>query len=238
MKIMTQKEFDEIYEKHQKWLKGEQGGKQALFEDVSLKNISLSELCLRKTHFSKVLFKKSITDADLRVTTFKDCVFCNVVFGHCDIAIALFKGCDLTNCEFTHTNLGSANFENTDLKDVKFYNCSLDSSYFDDCSDTCGIAFHNCNITKMDMPEPVYCIGPIGSRYCLTTFFAGRNVVQCGCWNEEKGGTLEEFRARIDEIYPEGSQDEDLMFREQYLTAIEFFERMRKLYLIEKNVEK
>ena len=234
MEKITQVEFDEIYEKHQKWLKEEQGGELALFENVSLEDISLNDLCLKKVRFSKVLFKKMIVDANLQAATFKDCVFHNVVFAHCNIAITLFKGCDLTNCEFTHTDLKSVNFESTNLKNVKFYTCSLDSSSFDDNSDTTGIVFRSCNIAQIDMPKPVYCIGPIGSRYCLTTFFAGRNIVQCGCWNEEKGGTLEEFKARINEVYPEGSQGEELIFREQYLAAIEFFERMRKLYLTKK----
>lgn len=232
MRVMTQEEFDEIYEKHQKWLGKEQGGEQAIFENVSLEDINLSDLRLMKVRFSKVLFKKPISDADLRVATFKNCIFQNVVFGHCDISIALFKGCFFQNCRFSYTNLGSANFENANLNGSKFYTCCLDNSYFDDHSDTCKIAFHNCNITGIDMPEPVYCIGPIGSRYRFTTFFAGRNIVQCGCWNGEKGGTLEEFKARIDKIYPSCSEGEDLMFREQYLAAIEFFERMRKLCLI------
>jgi len=73
------------------------------------------------------------------------------------------------------------------------------------------------------MPEPVYSIGPIGSRYSLTTFFAGRNIVQCGCWN----GTLEDFKTRIDEAYPSCSEGEELIFREQYLAAIKFFETVR-----------
>lgn len=229
MRTMTQKEFDEIYKKHQKWLNEEDGGEQAIFENVSLEDISLSDLRLMKVRFSKVLFKKSIADADLRVATFRNCIFQNVVFGHCNMSITLFKGCSLQNCEFSYTNLRSINFENTNLKGSNFYACCLDDSRFDDYSDTCGIAFHNCNITEIYMPEPVYCIGPIGSRYCLTTFFAGRNIVQCGCWNKGRGGTLEEFRARIEEVYPSCSEGEDLMFREQYLAAIKFFERMRGL---------
>lgn len=229
MRVMTQEEFDEIYEKHQKWLGKEQGGKKALFENVSLENISLDDLCLIKAHFSKVSFEKSITDARLQIATFKDCVFHDITFSHCNMEIATFNECDLTGCKFTHTDLSSVDFKNTNLKDVKFYTCSLDGTYFDDNSDTAGIMFRSCNIRRIDMPEPVYCIGPIGSRYCLTTFFAGRNIVQCGCWNEEKGGTLEEFKARIDDVYPSCSEGEDLMFREQYLAAIDFFERMRKL---------
>lgn len=223
MKKMTQKEFDEIYEKHQKWLKKEQGGEQALFENVSLEDIKLDDLHLMKTRFSHVVFKTSIADVDLRAAKFKDCIFLNVVFSHCNMSIALFRGCSLGKCEFSHTNLSSVNFENTSLNCSKFCACCLNNSCFDDCSDTYGIEFHDCNLTKIDMPEPVYSIGPIGSRYSLTTFFAGRNIVQCGCWN----GTLEDFKARIDEAYPSCSEGEELIFREQYLAAIKFFERMR-----------
>lgn len=260
MKKMTQEEFDEICEKHQKWLKTDDDVEQALFENVNLEDINLDHLDLKRTKFSKVVFKESIMDANLRLATFRDCTFQNVVFSYCDMSIAIFKGCSFQNCEFSYTNLRIASFENTNLNGSKFYaccldsnhfeninlngskfsNCCLDGTYFDSHSDTCGIEFHNCNLTRIDMLEPVYSIGPIGSRYCLTTFFAGRNIVQCGCWNKGKGGTLEEFKARINEIYPPCSEEEevmfqeDLMFREQYLAAIEFFERMRKLYLAEK----
>ena len=172
-------------------------------------------------------------DANLCFATFKDCIFQNIIFAYCNMSTVPFRGCYLSRCEFLYTNLRSVTFENTNLNDSKFSNCCLDNSDFDSYCDTKEIKFHNCDLTRVDMLEPVYSIGPIGSRLCYTTFFAERNIVQCGCWNSWKGGTLEDFKERVEKVYPldeEFMTQEDLICREQYLAAIEFFERMKKLH--------
>lgn len=78
--------------------------------------------------------------------------------------------------------------------------------------------------------------GSIGSRHSETLYFADYDNVQCGCWNDYKGGMLTEFRERIDEIYSANDKNEEHQkYRAEYLGAIKMFESVRKAYLDEKH---
>ena len=80
-------------------------------------------------------------------------------------------------------------------------------------------------------------VGGIGSRRSETLYFADCDNLRCGCWNNCKGGTLTEFKARIDEVYPADSENEECQkYRIEYLSAIKMFESMREAYL--KSAEK
>ena len=54
------------------------------------------------------------------------------------------------------------------------------------------------------------------------------NVV-CGCWNNYKGGTLEEFKKRVESVYDKNGESPNKKYYGQYMAAIEFFEKMAKL---------
>ena len=63
----------------------------------------------------------------------------------------------------------------------------------------------------------------IGSRRGTTTYCVDDDLVLCGCWNGYKGGTLEEFFARVEAVYgPEGTESNERYYRE-YMAAIGFF---------------
>ncbi|MGP1470021.1 MAG: pentapeptide repeat-containing protein [Schwartzia sp. (in: firmicutes)] len=76
------------------------------------------------------------------------------------------------------------------------------------------------------LTEKIIQVGPIGSRLDYTIFFVDQDVVQCGCWNECQGGSLDEFKKRVDKAYP-ANEEETLMYRNEYLSAIAMFERLR-----------
>ena len=59
------------------------------------------------------------------------------------------------------------------------------------------------------------------------------NVV-CGCWNDCKGGTLAEFRKRVESVYDENGEKPNKKYYTQYMAAIEFFEKMAVLAKKEK----
>ena len=40
-------------------------------------------------------------------------------------------------------------------------------------------------------------IGPIGSRRATTTYWIDEDRVQCGCWMDWRGGTLDAFQGRV-----------------------------------------
>jgi hypothetical protein len=51
--------------------------------------------------------------------------------------------------------------------------------------------------------------------------------VQCGCWNECKGGSLEQFEARVDTVYPADSALHP-EYRREYLAAIALFKALKE----------
>ena len=51
----------------------------------------------------------------------------------------------------------------------------------------------------------------------------------CGCWNNYKGGTLAEFKERVENVYGENAEKPNKIYYAQYMAAIEFFEKMAAL---------
>lgn len=69
----------------------------------------------------------------------------------------------------------------------------------------------------------------IGSRFSETLYFADKDNVRCGCWNDYLGGTLAEFKKYVDETYP--ADRYSLQCRAEYLSAIKMFETLREMYV-------
>lgn len=132
-----------------------------------------------------------------------------------DLYGADLRGADLHGAYLRHADLRYADLTNTDLsgadlRDAKVYSTDLKGVY---------------------RPWLVYA-GNIGSRRYETLYFADYDSVRCGCWNDYKGGRLTEFKARIDEVYPTDSKNEEYQrYRIEYLSAIKMFESMREAYL-------
>ena len=82
------------------------------------------------------------------------------------------------------------------------------------------------NLYEANLYEKIIQVGPIGSRKSYTIYWADRNIVQCGCWRDYEGGSLAEFKQRIDEVYP-ADKPETLRYRREYLAAIAMFEMIR-----------
>ena len=119
--------------------------------------------------------------------------------------MADLRGADLHGANLFNADLRRADLHGADLRDTDI---------------------HGANLHGANMSERVVQVGPIGSRRGYTIFWVDRDIVQCGCWNDYKGGSLEEFKRRIDEEYPK-EKEETLQYRNEYLAAIAMFERLR-----------
>ena len=80
-----------------------------------------------------------------------------------------------------------------------------------------------------DLPAIILQVGPIGSRKDYVVYNASNDNIRCGCWNDYKGGTLEEFEARVEEVYPSENKD-TLKFRNEYLAVIGYFKTVRETH--------
>ncbi len=125
--------------------------------------------------------------------------------------------------------------EKADLREVDLRNADLrgaDLEYADlRGADLRGTNVYGADLRSVRRPWLFY-TGNIGSRRSKTLYFADYDNIRCGCWNNYKGGTLTEFKVRIDKVYPADS--ENIMYqryRIEYLSAIKMFESMRIAYL-------
>lgn len=133
-----------------------------------------------------------------------------------NLQFSKLQGADLQGANLRETCLQCVHLQGANLKDANVYGAYLKNVY---------------------RPWFIY-VGGIGSRRSETLYFADCDNLRCGCWNNCKGGTLTEFKARIDEVYSAGSKNERCQqHRFEYLLAIKIFESMREAYL-ESAVEK
>ncbi len=210
MRVITKKELSEILEKHKKWLNSEGG------EKADLSNVNLQKFNLRDVDLSY---------ADLRGS---------------DLFWANLKGANLKGADLRYTDLREANLQYADLRGSNLNSSALRCAnlYCANlyCADLRDADLRDANLYSTDLrcvyrPWLVYA-GNIGSRRSETLYFADYDNVRCGCWNNYIGGTLAEFKERIDEVYPADSGSEACQrYRLEYLLAIKMFESMRKAYL-------
>ncbi len=92
-------------------------------------------------------------------------------------------------------------------------------------ADLCCVKLSGTDLRGVILSEKIVQVGPIGSRNSYTIYFADRDMVQCGCWNEYRGGSLEQFKVRIDEVYPADTLHPE--YRREYLAAIAMFKAMK-----------
>lgn len=144
--------------------------------------------------------------ADLLRARLDHTVLCGV-----DLHDANLYGADLRGADLRETNLRGANLYNADLQGANLNYADLRDALL-----CCA------NLRGAHLPVRIVQVGPIGSRQSYTVYNVDDDIVQCGCWNNYKGGTLEEFKKRVDAEYPDGQ------YRQEYLAAIAMFEKLRE----------
>ena len=121
-----------------------------------------------------------------------------------------------------HADLRCANLGNVDLQKADLQEADLQEA-----------DLQKADLRGARRPWFLY-IGAIGSRSAETICFVDYDNILCGCLNNYQGGTLAEFKKRIDEVYPADSENEEYQrYRIEYLSAIKMFESMREAYLDE-----
>lgn len=96
-------------------------------------------------------------------------------------------------------------------------------------ADLRGAYLRGAYLRGADLNKTYYQITRIGSRYATTTYCVEDDNVVCGCWNDYEGGTLEDFKKRVESVYGEDGKTPNKKYHTQYTAAIEFFEKMAEL---------
>ena len=140
---------------------------------------------------------------------------------------ATLRGADLRNADLCNADLCDANLCNANLRDANLRNADLCDANLRN-ADLCGANLCNANLCGADLCKTYYQIVRIGSREATTTYCVEDDNVRCGCWHNYGGGTLEEFKKRVESVYGENGKRPNKKYYDQYMAAIEFFEKMAK----------
>ena len=228
MRTITDEELQDILAKHKKWLNDEVGGVRADLRNVDLSYADMKSANLQSADLQDATFAHAnLTNAILSGANLKSAVLrCTNLCG------AVLQFADLTNAILSGAILNGADLSEADLRFVNLQCANLNHANLQ------GAKLSHANLKYARRPWLIYA-GPIGSRKAETLYFADYDNIRCGCWNNYKGGTLAEFKKRINEVYPADSENEEYQryreeyqrYREEYLLAIKMFEGMREAYL-------
>ena len=149
-----------------------------------------------------------------------------------DGEIADLRNADLCGADLSGASLYGANLSRADLRNADLYGANLSRADLRnanlDGANLCG-----ADLSGASLDKTYYQIVRVGSRGATTTYCVEDDKVVCGCWNNYGGGTLEEFRKRVESVYGEEGETPNKKYYTQYMAAIEFFEKMTKLAKME-----
>ena len=223
MKI-TQEKLNQIIASHGKWLRDEEGGERANLRGANLRGANLEDADLRGANLEDAdlrganLGGANLEDADLRGANLG-----GADLGCANLGCANLRGANLRGANLEDANLGGANLGCANLGGANLGCADLG------CADLRGANLEDADLRGANLDKTYYQVVRIGSRNAATTYCVEDDNVLCGCWNNYKGGTLEEFRKRVESVYGENGKTPNKKYYGQYIAAIEFFEKMAKL---------
>ena len=160
--------------------------------------------------------------ANLRGANLGDAYLGGAYLGGANLIGANLRGANLRGANLGGADLGDANLRGANLRGANLRGANLGGANLGDAY--LGGAYLN---------KTYYQITRIGSRNATTTYCVEDDNVVCGCWNNYRGGTLEEFKKRVESVYGKDGKTPDKKYYTQYMAAIEFFEKMVKLAKME-----
>ena len=96
-------------------------------------------------------------------------------------------------------------------------------------ADLSGADLRSANLRSANLDKTYYQVVRIGSRRGTTTYCVDDDNVLCGCWNNYKGGTLEEFKTRVESVYGREGNNPNEQYYDEYMAAITFFAAMKEM---------
>ena len=96
-------------------------------------------------------------------------------------------------------------------------------------ADLRGANLSSAYLSGADLDKTYYQVVRIGSRRGTTTYCVDDDNVLCGCWNNYKGGTLEEFKTRVESVYGREVNNPNEQYYDEYMAAITFFAAMKEM---------
>ena len=96
-------------------------------------------------------------------------------------------------------------------------------------ADLSSADLRGADLRSADLSSAYYQVVRIGSRRGTTTYCVDDDNVLCGCWNNYKGGTLDEFKTRVESVYGREGNNPNEQYYDEYMAAITFFAEMKEI---------
>ena len=149
-----------------------------------------------------------------------------------DLSYSDLSGSDLRGSDLSYSDLRGSNLSYSDLRgsNLSYSNLSGSNLSYSDLSGS-NLSYSDLrgsNLSGSKLDKKYYQVVRIGSRKGTTTYNATDDIVLCGCWNNYKGGTLDEFTERVESVYGEAGSDPNKQYYAEYMAAIEFFKKVKK----------
>ena len=156
---------------------------------------------------------------------------CDANLSDANLSDANLRGADLSRADLSHADLCRADLCDANLCDADLSHADLRGANLCGANlrgaDLCDANLSDANLRGAILPAIILQVGPIGSRKDYVVYNASDDNIRCGCWNDYEGGTLAEFEARVEEVYPSENKD-TLKFRNEYLAVIGYFKTVRE----------
>ena len=196
MKRYTHEEIAEVLRLHQLWIGDEEDGVKANLSGANLFRANLFKANLSGANLSWAdLFRANLYGADLS----------GADLSWADLFGADLSGADLSGADLSEANLYGANLSGANLSEANLYGANLSGA----------------NLSGANGVPNILCVGPIGSRNAYTTYWIDDDRVQCGCWKDYRGGSVDEFEERVRQVHTGKHLAE-------YLAAITLFRAIRE----------
>ena len=225
---MKKEDLEKIIESHARWIVGKNDGECADLSGANLRDADLYDADLRWAN----LRGANLSDADLRWANLRGANLSAADLRGANLRSSNLSAADLRGANLSSANLSAANLSAADLRGANLSSANLSAADLRSANlrsaNLSDANLCNAKLSGAKLPKTILQAGPIGSRKDYTAYNVTDDIVQCGCWNAHKGGTLEEFKERINEIYPE-EKERTLKYRREYLAVIAYFETVRAL---------
>ena len=140
-----------------------------------------------------------------------------------DLSGANLRGADLRSADLSGADLSSANLRSANLRGANLRSANLRGA------DLSSADLSSANLRGANLDKTYYQVVRIGSRRGTTTYCVDDDNVLCGCWNNYKGGTLEEFKTRVESVYGREGNNPNEQYYDEYMAAITFFAAMKEM---------
>ena len=135
-----------------------------------------------------------------------------------NLSSAYLRGADLSSADLSSADLSGADLSGADLSSANLRGADLS-----------GADLSSAYLSGADLDKTYYQVVRIGSRRGTTTYCVDDDNVLCGCWNNYKGGTLEEFKTRVESVYGREGNNPNEQYYDEYMAAITFFAAMKEM---------